>query len=95
VPAAFGYWQLYRGEFRATTPEAAMLAPFPRLLVLHVTIIIGAFLVAGTGQPIAALALLVLLKIAFDLGGQLIAHRVTWLSTADPAGVQRRTRRSK
>ena len=49
--------------------------PYPRLVVLHLTIIFGALLVAQTGQPIAALALLVVLKIALELGGLAVFSR--------------------
>jgi hypothetical protein len=51
-----------------------MFAPYPRLFVLHFTIIMGGILAAEFGQPIAALVLLVLLKTLVDLGGHLLSH---------------------
>jgi hypothetical protein len=72
---AFAYWDVYRGEARRQTLDDVMFSPYPRLVVLHVTIIVGAILVAETGQPIAALALLVILKTVIDLGGHAFAHR--------------------
>jgi hypothetical protein len=80
---AFVYWDLYRREYLTISPQAQMWAPYPRLLVLHLTIILGAFLVIETGQPIAALALLVLLKTGFDLGSYLLAHG--WPTTEEAA----------
>lgn len=52
-----------------------LFAPYPRLIVLHLTIVVGAFLVIGTGQPIAALILLVVLKLALDVGTQVVGRR--------------------
>ena len=52
-----------------------MFAPYGRLLILHVTIIIGALAIAFTGAPAAAIVVLVLLKTALDLGFHLREHR--------------------
>lgn len=45
-----------------------MLLPYPRMLMLHVTIIFGGLLAEALGQPAAALVFLIALKTAFDLG---------------------------
>lgn len=45
-----------------------MLLPYPRMLMLHVTIIFGGLLAEALGQPVAALVFLIMLKTAFDLG---------------------------
>ena len=63
------------GEYRRVTPIGQMFAPYGRLVVLHVTIIFGAILVALTGAPVAAVAVLVVLKTALDLGFHLREHR--------------------
>ncbi len=52
-----------------------MFAPYGRLVVLHVTIIFGGLLIGVTGAPAAAIVVLVLLKIALDLGLHLAEHR--------------------
>ncbi|MDH4044689.1 MAG: DUF6498-containing protein [Gemmatimonadota bacterium] len=57
---------LLGGEFRTTSLETAMVQPYARVVVLHLVILIGGFLVAALGQPTVALALLVLLKIGID-----------------------------
>ena len=75
---AFIYWDVIRREYASKTPAEIMFQPYPRLIVLHLTIILGAFLVVATGQPIAALVLLVLLKTVLELGGQtLFPHRTS------------------
>jgi hypothetical protein len=54
------------GEFRSATLKTLMFQPYTRVVILHVVIIFGGFLIVSLGQPTAALALLVLLKIAID-----------------------------
>jgi Family of unknown function (DUF6498) len=64
-----------RGEYLRTTAAAQMFAPYGRLVVLHITIIIGAIAIGVTGASAAAIVVLVLLKIALDLGLHLAEHR--------------------
>ena len=64
-----------RGEYLRTTAVQQMFAPYGRLVILHVTIIFGAVLIGVTGAPAAAIVVLVLLKIALDLGLHLAEHR--------------------
>jgi hypothetical protein len=64
-----------RGEYLRTTAAQQMFAPYGRLVVLHVTILVGAVLISVTGAPEAAIVVLVLLKIALDLGLHLAEHR--------------------
>jgi len=64
-----------RGEYLRTTAAAQMFAPYGRLVVLHVTIIFGAMAIGLTGAPAAAIVILVLLKIALELGLHLAEHR--------------------
>ena len=63
------------GEYKRVSPAIQMGKPYGRLVVLHVTIIIGAIAISITGAAIAALAVLVLLKIALDIGLHLAEHR--------------------
>jgi hypothetical protein len=64
-----------RGEYLRTTAAQQMFAPYGRLVVLHITIIVGAVLIGMTGAPASAIVVLVLLKIALDLGLHLAEHR--------------------
>jgi len=52
-----------------------MSAPYGRLMVLHLTIILGGMAIAMTGASSAAVLVLVLLKTALDLGLHLAEHR--------------------
>ena len=74
-----------RGEYLRTSVMKQMAAPYGRLVILHVTIILGGMAIALTGAPAAAVFVLVLLKTALDLGFHLAEHRegpVTVAATA-------------
>jgi hypothetical protein len=59
------------GERDTSTAAAEMAAPYARVVVLHLTILIGAFAVALLGAPVWALVVMVCVKTAFDLGAHL------------------------
>lgn len=82
--ASFLLNYLGRGEYLATSPMRQMGAPYGRVVVLHVTILFGAFAVAFLGAPIGALLLLVGLKTAFDLGLHLRERRAATPPLSNP-----------
>jgi hypothetical protein len=65
-----------RGEYLETTPSQQASQPYSRVVVLHFTVLGGGFLTLLLGAPVAALALLVILKTAFDLRYHLREHRM-------------------
>lgn len=71
------YWFNFigNGEYRRVSPAGQMFAPYGRLVILHITIIVGAMAISITGAPAAALAILVALKIVLDVGFHLAEHR--------------------
>ena len=69
-----------RGERLVVGPAQAALAPYPRMLVLHVGIIVGFVLIGGPsafdhGAQVHAVAVLCVLKTAVDLAFHLLTHR--------------------
>ena len=72
---SFWFNYLGRGEYRTATAGRLMGAPYGRLIILHMTIIFGALAISMTGAPVAAVAILVGLKIVMDLGFHLAEHR--------------------
>jgi len=58
---------LLRGDAKTLSPMDLMAAPYPRIVILHVTIIAGGFLLMLLNQPLAGLILLALFKAAFDV----------------------------
>ncbi|ANP45005.1 DUF6498-containing protein [Candidatus Viadribacter manganicus] len=59
---------LVRGELRRTTVLDLMGAPYPRIIVLHVTIIFGGFVLLLLNQPLGGILVLALIKMAYDVG---------------------------
>ena len=83
---------LIGGEHLTSTPEAEMRAPYTRVVILHLTILLGAFGVALFGARTAALVVLVVLKTAVDLASHLAerrraADRATRAPSATPSPV--------
>ncbi len=74
--ASFLFNYVGRREYVTASPARQMATPYGRVIVLHMTIILGAVVVAVLGAPIGALLVLVVLKTALDLGLHLRSHRV-------------------
>ncbi len=66
---------LLSGAYRETLAHIQMFAPYPRIVVLHLVIIFGAFAIQKFGSPLWMLALLVVGKTVLDLGMHLWAAR--------------------
>lgn len=56
-----------RGEWRTATVGEMMARPYGRIIVLHITIILGGMLAMALGSPVGLLLVLVLLKTITDL----------------------------
>lgn len=56
-----------RREFAATTIQKQMAAPYSRIMIMHLTILFGGFVVMGLGNALPALLLLMAAKIGVDL----------------------------
>ena len=67
---------LGRKEYLRVSPGRQMFAPYGRLVILHLAIILGAFLSITIGSPIGALIVLVVLKTIVDLTLHLREHGV-------------------
>lgn len=65
---------LAKGEFHRVSADELMFRPYARVVVLHLVIIVGGMLIMATGEPVFALLLLVVLKIAIDLAAHLHEH---------------------
>ena len=64
-----------KGEYKTANPQFLMMRPYGRIVVLHVTIIFGGFLVMALDAPAATLALLILFKIGLDLRAHFRDHK--------------------
>jgi hypothetical protein len=76
ISHAASLWVNYigRGEYRTVSPGRQMFEPYPRMVVLHVTIILGGAVIIGAHEPALLVALLVVLKTAIDLALHLRQH---------------------
>ena len=72
-------------EYRHTSVDALMAAPYKRIAVLHIAVIIGGFLVIELGQPMGLLLALVALKIGMDIMLHNRAHRALSGSSGETA----------
>ncbi|MEJ2452314.1 MAG: DUF6498-containing protein [Gammaproteobacteria bacterium] len=70
------FWNyLGRGEFRRASPMILMQRPYSRVVIMHLTILLGGGGAMVLGSPLWALLLLIALKIGFDLRAHIKEHR--------------------
>lgn len=74
VSLVFNYFG--SGEAGRMTLSKLMTAPYKRIVILHVAIIVGGMGIMALGEPIAMLVVLVLLKLAMDVVLHRREHRV-------------------
>lgn len=63
-----------RGEYRGRTLRTQMAEPYTRIMVMHVTLILGAFIALALGSALPALLVLIGLKTAVDARAHLRQH---------------------
>lgn len=73
--ASFLLLFLGQGEYRRSTIRQLMNAPYKRIVVLHVAVIAGGFLVVKMGSPLGLLVALVALKTGMDIMLHRRSHR--------------------
>ncbi|HUL49120.1 MAG TPA: DUF6498-containing protein [Gemmatimonadales bacterium] len=69
----FSFYSNYlrNGEYRRASLSVLMTQPYSRIVVLHLTVLFGGWIVMALGSPIYALVLLVVIKTVADMR----AHR--------------------
>jgi hypothetical protein len=72
--ASIVFWQVLQfgtfitnGSAGETDLKTLMMSPYPRIVILHLAIIFGGFLLQMLNEPLAGLLVLALLKTAFDV----------------------------
>lgn len=76
------YYFLFMGEYRRANVAMLMMAPYGRIVVLHVAILFGAFATHLLGQPMVLLLLLILGKMMLDWSLHQREHRTQSHETA-------------
>lgn len=64
-----------RGEYRRATLRKLMTQPYGRIVILHVTIIIGGFLMMMLQSPVVGLIFFIILKTVMDLLAHVKEHK--------------------
>ena len=64
-----------KGEYLSAQAKDVMKLPYSRVLVMHITIIIGGFLVQKMDEPLFAVIMLIVIKTAIDWKAHLKEHR--------------------
>ena len=72
--ASFVLNYLAGGEWREADPVSEMFRPYGRVVILHVVLIVGGFLLLIADGGVFALALFIVLKTGLDLGIHLKGH---------------------
>lgn len=74
---AFSYMDNFIGhrEYERLTLRDQMHKPYARIITMHITIIVGGFLVLALDMPMLALVLLIMLKVLADGGAHIKEHR--------------------
>ena len=70
------YWNYVKnGEYQRASLQALMGQPYGRVMVLHLTVLFGGWIVMLLGSPVGALLVLVALKTAADWRGHRAERR--------------------
>jgi hypothetical protein len=72
---SFGWNFIGKGEYRRASAADVMKAPYGRIVVLHIAIIFGAFVITALGSPVFLLLILIAGKIILDAKLHLRSHR--------------------
>jgi len=73
---SFTWNYIGKGEYKKANPQELMGQPYGRVVMLHLTILIGGFLVMAMGSPIYALLILIFLKIFIDIQAHIKEHKL-------------------
>jgi hypothetical protein len=81
---SFIYNFVYLGEHRRAGLPQLMAAPYVRVIIMHVTVLLGAFMALLVGAPAGLVAVLVLLKTAVDVVFHLRERRKGAIAPGQP-----------
>lgn len=84
--ASFVFNYIGKGEYKKSTLNQLMAEPYTRVVILHLTIIFGAFLMVLLGSPLGGLILLIAIKTFVDILAHLKQHRKLVPSLTQPEG---------
>jgi len=71
---SFGLNYMGKGEYKTANVGALMFQPYGRVVVLHLSLLAGGFVIVLLDSPVFAVALLVVLKILLDVTAHVREH---------------------
>ena len=71
------------GEYKQASLSDLMAQPYGRVIILHLTIMIGGFSMMALGSPVVGLVFLIVLKTFIDIKTHLKQHTITVPKKAD------------
>jgi len=74
------------GEYKNSNLIQLMLQPYGRVVILHITILFGGFLVMLLGSPVIGLILLISIKTFIDIKAHLRQHRLVTINKSEVTG---------
>jgi hypothetical protein len=77
-----------KGEYKQSKVNDLMAQPYGRVVILHVTILAGGFLIGALGSPIFALLILIVLKTVIDIQAHLREHKKYSEQRGETAGTE-------
>ena len=82
ISHGYSYFSNYigKGEYKKVSFGEVMMAPYGRIVVLHLTIIFGGFIIMALNAPQIVVSLLVLIKIFVDISAHKKEHLVLSLN---------------
>jgi hypothetical protein len=72
---SFVYNYILKKEYKRAKSQNLMMAPYGRVVVMHFTVLGGAFFSFALGSPAAILLLLIVLKTIVDVNFHLRSHK--------------------
>jgi hypothetical protein len=68
-----GFW-LWPGRWKQEKLDGIMATPYGRIIVIHITLLVGGFVTVSLGEPFYMVMLLALLKAAMDYGAVIVSN---------------------
>jgi len=69
---------LGKGEYQKANVQTLMIQPYRRVIVLHITIIFGGFLMMALKSPLIGLLFFIFFKTVMDLRAHVKEHQKVW-----------------
>jgi hypothetical protein len=63
-----------KGEYKVVSAGQLFISPYPRIIVMHLTVILGGFFAMRAEQAVGALTIMIVMKIIVDVISHMFEH---------------------